>query len=106
MFLSSRPMFYRTGTRFLQETLSELLGRHIKAKLPDVRSFLEEKAHEIDTKLKEKGYFVGAHGDLLKRIYRSGKIGCTVLLMPQFLVRAQTTQLFLKNQICTYPPCA
>ncbi len=47
----------RMGTRHLQETLNDHLGKHIKDKLPGLRSNLSSKARELEGTLKDLGYF-------------------------------------------------
>jgi hypothetical protein len=63
-------MLDRMGTRFLQETLNEQLGKHIKEKLPGIKSFLQKKVYDINGKLKEMGYFDEAEKNVLKLLYR------------------------------------
>jgi hypothetical protein len=63
-------MLDRMGTRFLQETLNDQLGRHIKEKLPGIKSCLQKNIFDIDGKLKEMGYFDEAERNVLKLLYR------------------------------------
>ena len=63
-------MLDRMGTRFLQQTLNEQLGKHIKEKLPGIKTFLRKKISNIDQSLKEMGYFDESEKNILKLFYR------------------------------------
>ena len=69
-----RSMLDRMGTRFLQENLNEQLGKHIKEKLPGIKTSLQKNIHEIDAKLKDLGYFDEADRNLLKMLYRYNQL--------------------------------
>jgi len=58
------------GTRFLQETLNDQLKRHIKDKLPGIKTFLRKKIETIDTNLREMGYYDESEKNVLKLLYR------------------------------------
>ena len=63
-------MLDRMGTQFLQQTLNEQLGRHIKDKLPGIKTFLRKKIETIDTTLREMGYYDESEKNVLKLLYR------------------------------------
>ena len=44
------------GTRYLQATLNSLLAKHIKEKMPGIRSTLELSVRQLTDELKEMGY--------------------------------------------------
>ena len=50
-------MMDRMGSRVLQEILNEQLGRHIKEKLPAINTNMKSTLREIESELREKGYY-------------------------------------------------
>ena len=51
-----KMMASRLGTKYLQEVLHKELGKHIKAKLPGIRTQLVKKGKEVEATLKELGH--------------------------------------------------
>ena len=51
-----RSMINRMGTKFLQETLNDQLGKHIKDKLPNIKSTLEHTIKELKQELGNLGF--------------------------------------------------
>ncbi len=64
-------MIDRMGTRFLQETLNDQLGKHIKEKLPGLRSGLQNKIRELNDRLKDLGYFDQTEKSKIKLLYKA-----------------------------------
>ncbi len=58
------------GTRFLQQTLNEQLGKHIQEKLPGLRTGLQSKIQEINDKLKTMGYYDESEKNKIKLLYK------------------------------------
>ena len=44
------------GAKYLQQTLNEQLGKHIKEKLPGIRTRIQQKIHDLKATLQDLGW--------------------------------------------------
>ena len=61
---------HRMGAKFLQQTLNEQLGKHIKEKLPGIRTRIQQKIHDLKATLQDLGYAEGSVLDKSKLLYK------------------------------------
>ena len=50
-----RHLIHRMGAKYLQQTLNEQLGKHIKEKLPGIRTRIQQKIHDLKATLQDLG---------------------------------------------------
>ena len=46
------------GAKYLQQTLNEQLGKHIKEKLPGIRTRIQQKIHDLKATLQDLGNII------------------------------------------------
>ena len=46
------------GAKYLQQTLNEQLGKHIKEKLPGIRTRIQQKIHDLKATLQDLGHII------------------------------------------------
>merc|ERR1712018_781063 len=64
-----KTMLDRMGTKYLQQTLNEQLGKHIKEKIPGIHTSLRQKIQDLNQELKDLGYFDQAERNKIKLLY-------------------------------------
>ena len=72
-FLSSpyKKLGDKIGTKYLQQVLNKELSKHIKSKLPEIRSEIVRKSKQVEEDLKEMGYREEETEDPSRLIYRA-----------------------------------
>ena len=58
------------GAKYLQQILNEHLGKHIKEKLPGIRTRIQQKTHDLRHTLQDLGYSEESTLDKSKLMYK------------------------------------
>ena len=60
---------HRMGNKYLQQTLNEQLGKHIKDKLPGIKTSIQKKTHQLKATLEDLGFSENNDVDRAKLLF-------------------------------------